>query len=68
MQKSIYHISQMDCPSEENLILMKLDSLSNIKKLDFDLEKRLLSVIHEEGNIEMTTKLEELSPLRKHQY
>ena len=61
MKKSTYHISQMDCPSEEKLILMKLDSLENIKKLDFDLENRVLTVVHEDENIEITSKLEELN-------
>ena len=36
----------MDCPSEENLIRMKLESISSIKHLDFDLENRVLSVFH----------------------
>ncbi|NVK53938.1 MAG: cation transporter, partial [Flavobacteriaceae bacterium] len=40
MQKSTFHISQMDCPSEENLIRMKLDGMPGIRNLDFDLEKR----------------------------
>ena len=36
----------MDCPSEENLIRMKLDSISDIKNLDFDLTNRTLTVYH----------------------
>jgi len=46
MQKSTFHISQMDCPSEESLIRMKLDELAEIKKLEFDLENRKLTVFH----------------------
>ena len=37
----------MDCPSEENLIRMKLDGISSIKYLDFDIPNRKLSVFHE---------------------
>ena len=37
----------MDCPSEENLIRMKLDEISSIKHLDFDIPNRKLSVFHE---------------------
>jgi len=37
----------MDCPSEENLIRMKLDGISSIKNLDFDIPNRKLSVFHE---------------------
>ena len=46
MQKSIYKISQMDCPSEENIIRMKLDGISGIKHLDFDIPNRKLTVYH----------------------
>jgi len=46
MEKSIYKIPKMDCPSEENLIRMKLDSISDIKSLDFDLINRTLTVYH----------------------
>ena len=46
MQKSTYKISKMDCPSEENLIRMKLDNISDIKNLDFDIPNRTLTVYH----------------------
>ncbi len=46
MEKSIYKITQMDCPSEENLIRMKLDGISDIKHLDFDIPNRTLTVYH----------------------
>ncbi|MEL7219927.1 MAG: cation transporter [Bacteroidota bacterium] len=48
MYKTIYEIAKMDCPSEENLIRMKLDSIATIKHLDFDIANRKLSVFHEE--------------------
>jgi len=37
----------MDCPSEENLIRMKLDGISSIKNLDFDIPNRTLTVYHD---------------------
>ncbi|MBT8178998.1 MAG: cation transporter [Eudoraea sp.] len=46
MKKAIFEIPKMDCPSEENLIRMKLDSISSIKNLDFDIPKRQLIVYH----------------------
>lgn len=46
MQKTIFEITKMDCPSEENLIRMKLDGISDIKNLDFDIPNRKLSVFH----------------------
>ena len=60
MQKSYYHILKMDCPSEENMILMKLDGLSDIKKLEFDIENRKLSVFHTGEIEEITKRLESL--------
>jgi len=36
----------MDCPSEENLIRMKLDGISSIAHLDFDIANRKLTVFH----------------------
>ena len=46
MQKSVFEISKMDCPSEENLIRMKLDGISGIVNLDFDIPNRKLTVFH----------------------
>ena len=45
----------MDCPSEENLIRMKLDGISSIKNLDFDIPNRKLTVFHN-GQIEKIEK------------
>ncbi|HEY0654121.1 MAG TPA: cation transporter [Chryseosolibacter sp.] len=47
MDKSTFDITKMDCPSEETLIRMKLGAFTNIKNLDFDLEKRRLTVYHD---------------------
>lgn len=38
----------MDCPSEENLIRMKLGGISTIANLDFDIPNRKLTVFHKE--------------------
>jgi len=46
MEKTIFEISKMDCPSEENLIRMKLGGISSVKKLDFDITKRMLTIFH----------------------
>jgi len=42
MLRSDYHISKMDCPSEEELIRLKLDGLRDMRKLEFDLDSRRL--------------------------
>lgn len=40
----------MDCPSEENLIRLRLGEISEIKNLDFDIPGRKLTVFHT-GNL-----------------
>lgn len=54
VKKSTFKISQMDCPSEEQLIRMKLEGIKEIKTLQFDIPNRTLSIIHvgEKGQIE----------------
>lgn len=47
LNKTIFEISKMDCPSEENLIRMKLDGISAIKNLEFDIPARKLAVYHQ---------------------
>ncbi|MDX1686033.1 MAG: cation transporter [Saprospiraceae bacterium] len=47
MRKTIFEIARMDCPAEENLISLKLDSISGIKKLEFNLTDRKLTIFHE---------------------
>ena len=46
MQKTTIHIQQMDCPSEEQLIRIKLDGFKNITSLAFDIPNRKLDVYH----------------------
>ena len=46
MNKTVFEIRQMDCPSEEQLIRMTLDGISSIVHLDFDLPNRTLTVYH----------------------
>lgn len=39
----------MDCPSEEQMIRMKLADLTNINALDFDIPNRKLTVFHDDN-------------------
>ena len=55
MNKTIFEITKMDCPSEENLIRMKLDVISSIANLDFDIPNRKLIVFHS-GEIDQIEK------------
>lgn len=51
MEKTIFQIPKMDCPSEENLVRLKLDGISAIKNLDFDIPNRQLTIFHD-GQLE----------------
>jgi len=55
LKKTVFRIKGMDCPSEENLIRMKLDSISDIAKMEFDIPNRQLTVYHN-GEAEVIKK------------
>jgi Co/Zn/Cd efflux system component len=46
ISQSTYKITKMDCPSEEQMIRMKLEGVEDIKGLSFDIPNRKLDVIH----------------------
>lgn len=66
MQKTIFEISQMDCPSEENLIRLKLAEISEIKNLDFDIPNRQLTIFHFSKKEKIGNTLSELKLGEKH--
>ena len=45
--QAVYHIENMDCPTEEALIRSKLSELPGVVGLDFNLMQRTLAVRHE---------------------
>ena len=47
MKKTFFQINRMDCPSEENLVRVKLDGVAGIRHLDFDIPNRQLTVFHD---------------------
>jgi Co/Zn/Cd efflux system component len=51
----------MDCPSEENLIRMKFEGLSQIKHLKFDLNRRELTIFHENNINKIEESLKQLN-------
>lgn len=48
IRKTEFLIKKMDCPSEENIIRMKLDDIEGIKNLDFDIPNRTLNIFYNE--------------------
>lgn len=61
MIKSTYKISKMDCASEEAIIRLKLGSITEIKKLEFELSERKLIVHHNNATDLITQKLDDLN-------
>lgn len=56
MKRSLYEISKMDCPSEEQLIRMALSKFGALN-LQFDLPNRQLAVVHEQNTERITETL-----------
>lgn len=61
MNKTSFHIAKMDCPSEEQIIRMKLEGFTKIKSLNFDIPNRKLVVFHEDDALDIHQKLDSLN-------
>ena len=61
MKKSSFKITQLDCPSEENIIKLKLSQFTSIKHLNFDIANRMLEVYHEDDLELIELALKELN-------
>lgn len=61
IKKSAFKVPKMDCPSEEKLIRMALNSQAGIFHLRFDLQGRTLTAFHETDENEILRKLEPLN-------
>ena len=61
MKKAIFKISGMDCPSEENLIRMKLENIDSIVDQEYDLTNRTLTVIHDNDIDQIDSAIAELN-------
>src|SRR5512139_2571289 len=60
MLRTIFSISKMDCPSEERMIRMKLEGLTNIESLEFDMPGRTLEVCHTDSYDNLLAALDSL--------
>ncbi len=60
MLKTTFHISKMDCPSEERLIRMKLEGMEHVKSLHFDIPGRMLEIYHGGGYESLLAALDTL--------
>ena len=46
MQKSTFHVQKMDCSSEEQLVKMKLQDISGVQRIAFNIPTRHVDVYH----------------------
>lgn len=60
MKRSTFKISQMDCPSEEQMIRMKLSEIKGIQQLEFDISNRKLTIVNETDSKLILDSLEDL--------
>lgn len=60
MNVSTFHVDKMDCPTEEQMIRLKLAQLPEVQKIEVDLSKRMVHIFHH-GNSERIN--EEMSSL-----
>lgn len=60
MHKTSFKITKMDCPSEEQMIRMKLADLTNIYSLEFDIPNRRLTIYHNDNYDLIAQKLDNL--------
>ncbi|MHC1737945.1 MAG: cation transporter [Ignavibacteriaceae bacterium] len=61
MKESRFQIPKMDCPSEENLIRLKLENRPEVRSLEFDIPARKLTVLHDGTPDTIAEKLNELN-------
>lgn len=66
MNKTEFKISKMDCSSEEQMIRMKLEGIDSIAQLDFNIQQRMLTVLHHGSKDVFESKLYELKLDAKH--
>lgn len=57
VQQSVYRIENMDCPTEEGLIREKLQNMSGVQGLEFNLVQRKLTVAHSLPAVEVQAAL-----------
>ncbi|OPY73017.1 MAG: zinc transporter ZitB [Syntrophorhabdus sp. PtaU1.Bin058] len=60
MFKTTFRISKMDCPSEEQMVRVRLEGVDDIRNLKFDIPGRRLEVYHAGGYERILTALEDL--------
>jgi Co/Zn/Cd efflux system component/copper chaperone CopZ len=60
LKRSTFKVAKMDCPAEVELINLSLSGYPVVKQLDFDLDQRILTVVHEGDIAEVADKVDSL--------
>lgn len=60
IKKTTYKISKMDCPAEEQIIRLNLETIDGIRQLDFDLQNRILTVFHVRNDELISERIDKL--------
>ena len=53
--KSSYHVEKLDCPSEEQMIRLKMEGLEAVLCISVNIQERMVSVVHR-GDVEPISK------------
>ncbi len=56
-KKTVFAVPKMDCPSEEQMVRLALERSEQVKALEFNLNQRSLSVIHDGSAEKILSKL-----------
>jgi Co/Zn/Cd efflux system component len=59
-RQAVFHLSKMDCSSEEAMVRMKLQDMPDVISLDFDLNRRQIKVVFTGQLSDVENKLKEL--------
>lgn len=61
IKKTTFRIAKMDCPSEEQLVRMRLEGIRGIHSMQIDIPNRKLEIVHEDEDNAMLVALESLN-------
>ena len=61
MERSVFHVAEMDCPSEESMVKMQFEGVEGVHALSFDLDRRTVEIVHDLDQSEIAGRLGQLN-------
>lgn len=61
MKRSVFHVAEMDCPSEESMVRMQFEGVEGIRTLAFNLDERTVAIVHDLDPSEIAGRLAQLN-------